>query len=171
MNRTTPKPRNSTKWQLTQVVSRASSTSVISTSTEGPASPTTTKAYQWYSLAAALAPSSEAVYKLGDMFGRGRAVPQDKSKAYRLYERSLELARDDVEFAQPAIRIAAMLIDPDAPSCGIDVIPYALTLYQRTEIGLRIEHRQRHRTYYTKRLREAIEAKTKARKLVEMDDL
>ena len=60
-----------------------------------------------------------AVYKLGDMFGRGRAVPQDKSKAYRLYERSLELARNDVEFAQPAIRIAAMLIDPDAPSCGI----------------------------------------------------
>ena len=78
--------------------------------------PDHTKAYQWYSLAAALAPSSEAVYKLGDMFGRGRAVPQDKSKAYRLYERSLELVRDDVEFVQPAIRIAAMLIDPDAPS-------------------------------------------------------
>ena len=112
--------------------------------------PDHTKAYQWYSLAAALAPSSEAVYKLGDMFGRGRAVPQDKSKAYRLYERSLELVRDDVEFVQPAIRIAAMLIDPDAPSCGIDIAN-----------GM---------TYYTKRLREAIEGQEKARKLVEMDD-
>ncbi|MCI6265156.1 MAG: sel1 repeat family protein [Collinsella sp.] len=128
------------------------------------------KAYQWYSLAAALAPSSEAVYKLGDMFSRGRAVPQDRSKAYRLYERSLELARDDAEFAQPAIRIASMLIDPDAPSCGIDRNPLrALALYQRAEIGLRIDIANG-MTYYAKRLREAIEGQEKARELVEMDN-
>lgn len=128
------------------------------------------KAYQWYSLAAALAPSSEAVYKLGDMFSRGRAVPQDRSKAYRLYERSLELARDDAEFAQPAIRIASMLIDPDAPSRGIDRNPLrALALYQRAEIGLRIDIANG-MTYYAKRLREAIEGQEKARELVEMDN-
>lgn len=92
-----------------------------------------------------------AVYKLGDMFSRGRAVPQDKSKACRLYERSLELARNDAEFAQPAIRIASMLIDPDAPSCGIDIANSM--------------------TYYAKRLREAIEGREKARELVEMGNL
>lgn len=128
------------------------------------------KAYQRYSLAAALAPSSEAAYKLGDMFSRGRAVPQDKLKAYHLYERSLELAHDDVEFAQPAIRIARMLIDPDVSSCGIEPNPLrALALYQRAEIGLRIDIANG-MTYYAKRLREAIEGQEKARKLVEMDD-
>ena len=106
--------------------------------------PDHTKAYQWYSLAAALAPSSEAVYKLGDMFGRGRAVPQDKSKAYRLYERSLELVRDDVEFVQPAIRIAAMLIDPDAPSCGIDRNPLRADALSAHRDWPAHRHRQRH---------------------------
>lgn len=104
------------------------------------------------------------------MFSRGRAVPQDKSKTCRLYERSLELARNDAEFAQPAIRIASMLIDPDAPSCGIDRNPLrALALYQRAEIGLRIDIANG-MTYCTKRLREAIEGQEKARELVEMDN-
>lgn len=104
------------------------------------------------------------------MFGHGRAVPHDKSKTCRLYERSLELVRDDVEFAQPAIRIAAMLIDPDAPSYGIDRNPpRAPVLYQRAEIGLRIDIANS-MTYYAKRLREAIEGQEKALRLVEMDD-
>lgn len=104
------------------------------------------------------------------MFGRGRAVPHDKSKTCRLYERSLELVRDDVEFAQPAIRISAMLIDPDAPSYGIDRNPpRAPVLYQRAEIGLRIDIANS-MTYYAKRLREAIEGQEKALRLVEMDD-
>lgn len=96
------------------------------------------KAYQWYSLAAALAPSSEAVYKLGDMYSRGRAVSRDMKKAYRLYERSLRLAAGDAEFAQPAVRIAKMLIDPQAASWGVEPDPLrALALFQRAEIGLR----------------------------------
>lgn len=70
------------------------------------------KAYQFYSLAAALAPSSEALYKLGDMFSRGKAVPRDMKKAFALYKRSLQLAEGDVEIAQPAIRLANILIDP-----------------------------------------------------------
>ena len=55
------------------------------------------------------------------------------------------------------------------PPAASTVIPYALTLYQRTEIGLRIDIANG-MTYYTKRLREAIEGQEKARKLVEMDD-
>ncbi len=125
------------------------------------------KAYQWYSLAAALAPSSEAVYKLGDMYSRGRAVPEDKSKAYQLYERSLDLAEGSIEVAQPALRIARMLIDPECESYGVAPDPLrALALYQKAEIGLRkdIANGQ---TYYQKRLLEAIEGQAKARALVE----
>lgn len=125
------------------------------------------KAYQWYSLAAALAPSSEAVYKFGDMFNRGKAVPRDMNKAYRLYERSLELARGDAEVAQPAIRIAKILIDPEGPSYGVNPDPLrALALFQQAEIGLRIDIADG-QFYYEKRLQEAIEGQTKARELVE----
>ncbi len=125
------------------------------------------KAYQWYSLAAALAPSSEAVYKLGDMYSRGKAVPEDKRKAYRLYERSLDLAVSPAEVAQPAIRIAHMLIDPECESYGVAPNPLrALVLYQKAEIGLR-EDIANGQTYYQKRLLEAIEGQEKARALVE----
>ncbi len=128
------------------------------------------KAYQWYSLAAALAPSCEATYKLGDMFSRGRAVPRDMKKAYRLYERSLELAYNEAEHAQPALRIAQILIDPEGPSYGVEPDPLrALALFQQAEIGLRIDIANGQR-YYTKRLQEAIEGQEKARALVEMED-
>ena len=50
------------------------------------------------------------------------------------------------------------------------VIPLrALALYQRAEIGLRIDIANG-MTYYAKRLREAIEGQEKARELVEMDN-
>lgn len=127
------------------------------------------KAYQWYSLAAALAPSSEAAYKLGDMFSRGRAVERDMKKANILYEHSLELANSTVEAAQPAIRIARMLIDPEGPSYGVEPNPLrALALYQQAEIGLRIDIANS-QVYYAKRLCEAIEGQEKARELVEDD--
>ena len=128
------------------------------------------KAFQWYALAAALAPSSEAVYKLGDMFSRGRAVPRDRAKAHVLYERSLELARGDVELAQPAVRIAKMLVDPDATSYGVKPDPLrALALFQQAEIGLRLDIADG-QTYYAKRLQEAIEGQRRARDLIETDD-
>ncbi len=127
------------------------------------------KAYQWYSLAAALAPSSEAVYKLGDMFSRGKAVPRDMSKAHLLYERSLDLAHTDVEAAQPAVRIAKMLIDPEGPSYGVEPDPLrALALFQKAEIGLRIDIADG-QTYYAKRLQEALESQLKAREMVEAE--
>lgn len=125
------------------------------------------KAYQWYSLAAALAPSCEAVYKLGDMFSRGTAVARDMKKAYRLYERSLELARDEAERAQPAVRIARMLVDSACSSYGVESNPLrALSLFQQAEIGLRIDIADG-QTYYAKRLQEAIEGQVMARELID----
>lgn len=127
------------------------------------------KAYRCYSLAAALAPSSEAAYKLGDMFSRGRAVPRDMGKAYRLYERSLDLACDDVQRAQPAVRIAKMLIDPEGPSYGVQPdLLRALALFQQAEIGLRKDIADG-QTYYAKRLQEAIEGQSRAREMVEAE--
>lgn len=131
--------------------------------------PDYTKAYQWYSLAAALAPSCEAVYKLGDMFSRGRAVPRDMRRAHQLYERSLSLAGNEVEAAQPAIRIAKMLIDPEGSSYGVEPDPLrTLALFQQAEFGLRIDIAHG-LTYYTKRLQEAIEGQTQARALLEAE--
>ncbi len=125
------------------------------------------KAFQWYSLAASLAPSSEAVCKLGDMFGSGKFVLCDKKKAYRLYERSLELACTDVELAQPAVRIAGMLIDPRGALYGVELDPMrALSLYQVAEIGLRKDIADG-MTYYAKRLQEAIEGQEKARAMLD----
>ena len=125
------------------------------------------KAYQFYSLAAALAPSSEALYKLGDMFSRGKAVPRDMRKAFALYKRSLQLAEGDVEIAQPAIRLAKILIDPMSWDFGVDADPLeALRLFQMAEIGLRKDIADG-QYYYEKRLQEAIEGQKKAREMVE----
>ena len=125
------------------------------------------QAYRWYSLAAALAPSCEAAYKLGDMFARGRAVPRDMKKAYRLYERSLALAHNDAQRAQPAFRIAQVLIDPEGPSYGVESNPLrALALFQQAEIGMRIDIAEG-QAYYAKRLEEAIVGQENARALLE----
>ncbi len=128
------------------------------------------KAYQFYSLAAALAPSSEALYKLGDMFSRGKAVPRDMRKAFALYKRSLQLAEGDVEIAQPAIRLAKILIDPMSWDFGVDADPLeALRLFQMAEIGLRKDIADG-QYYYEKRLQEAIEGQKKAREAIEFFD-
>lgn len=128
------------------------------------------KAYRYYSLAAALASSSEAAYKLGDMYSRGRGVKRDMKKAHALYMRSLDLAKGDVAAAQPAIRLAKMYIDPEGPGYGVECDPlYALALFQRAEIGLRkdIANGQ---FYYKKRLVEAIEGQVAARQMLEMSE-
>lgn len=128
------------------------------------------KAYQLYSLAAALSPSSEALYKLGDMFSRGKAVPRDMRKAFALYKRSLQLAEGDVEIAQPAIRLANILIDPMSWDFGVDADPLeALRLFQMAEIGLRKDIADG-QYYYEKRLQEAIEGQKKAREAIEFFD-
>ena len=128
------------------------------------------KAYECYSLAAALAPSFEAAYKLGDMYARGKAVDRDMHRAHMLWERSLDLSQNVVERAQPAIRIAQLLVDPECERWGIDADPLrALKLFQDAEVGLRIDIADG-QYYYKKRLREAIEGQEVARSRVEEED-
>lgn len=128
------------------------------------------KAYECYSLAAALAASFEAAYKLGDMYARGRAVERDMRSAHMLWERSLELSQGVVERAQPAVRIAQLLVDPECERWGIDPNPLrALKLFQDAEVGLRIDIADGQH-YYKRRLREAIEGQEVARALLEKED-
>ena len=110
----------------------------------------------------------EAAYKLGDMYSRGITGQRDLPKAKALWERSLELADGIVEIAQPAVRIAKLLIDPSAWEQGIERDPLrALSLYQQAEIGLRIDITVNGMTYYQRRLDEAIAGQELARDLVE----
>lgn len=128
------------------------------------------RAYRCYALAVALAPSCEAVYKLGDMYSRGITGQRDLPKAKALWERSLELADGIVETAQPAVRIAKLLVDPSAWEQGIERDPLrALSLYQQAEIGLRIDITVNGMTYYQRRLDEAIAGQDVARAMVETD--
>lgn len=129
------------------------------------------KAYRCYALAVALVPSCEAAYKLGDMYSRGITGQRDLLKAKALWERSLEIADGIVEVAQPAVRIAKLLIDPSAWEQGIERDPLrALSLYQQAEIGLRIDITVNGMTYYQRRLDEAIAGQEFARDLVEADE-
>lgn len=127
------------------------------------------KAYRYFALAAALDQSSEAVYKLGDMYARGQAVERDMAKAYQLWKRSLDLAEGIVEIAQPAVRIAQLLVsEEDAGAAGIETDPLqALHLFQQAEVGLRIDI-DNGQTYYRKRLEEAIEGQQAARDLLDV---
>lgn len=126
------------------------------------------KAFEYYSLAAALTQMSEAVYKLGDMFARGQAVAKDEAKAVQLWRKSFELAEGPQELAQPAIRLAPLYLD-GSEKAQIDSNPMkALQFYQLAEIGLRMDINEG-LTYYKKRLRQAIEGQEKAR--LRLDDV
>lgn len=130
------------------------------------------KAYRCYALAAMLTRSSEAAYKLGDIYSRGIGGVSDLRTAMNLWGHSLDLAESIVEAAQPAFRIARTLIDPEAAEAGIERDPLrALSLFQQAEIGLRIDITENGMTYYEKRLQEAIEGQQRARELVEMRGL
>ena len=126
------------------------------------------KAFQYYALAAALAPSCEATYKLGDMYSRGVAVERDMCVANALWEKAFELANNREDLAQPAARIAKLLMDPDCAQWDIKPDPLrALSLYQTAEVGLRLSIANG-ATYYKKRLQEVIEGQGWARELVEL---
>lgn len=93
------------------------------------------KAYQYYSLAAALTQKSEALYKLGDMYSRGRTVQKDEAMALQLWEKSLEEAQGVSEVAQPAIRLAPIYLE-GPEDCGVEQNALlALDLYQKAEVG------------------------------------
>ena len=81
-----------------------------------------------------------------------------------------QTAQSDKEYAQPAIRIARILIDPDCFEYDIDPDPLrALALFQRAEIGLRLDIADG-QFYYKKRLQEAIEGQEITRAMVEDED-
>ena len=86
--------------------------------------------------------------------------------ALSLWERSLALAQGVVLTAQPALRIAQLLIDPDCVDWNIEPDPLrALSLFQQAEIGLRIDITENGLTYYRKRLQEAVDGEARAREL------
>ena len=129
------------------------------------------KAFRFYALAAALAPSCEATYKLGDMFSRGQATEANLTFAKALWERSLELAESPALAAQPAIRIARLLIDPNSAELGIELDPLrALSLFQRAEVGLRMDIADG-LYYYRRRLAEAIKGQAQARAMLDDDSI
>lgn len=126
------------------------------------------KAFMQYAKVAALTGHTEALYKMGDMYSRAKVVEQDLRAAYRLYESSLKAAGSDVVLlAQPAIRLAKLVADPNNHSWDIPYDPMrALALYQLAERGLRIDiaHGQ---TYYKERLQEAIEGQERMREVLD----
>ena len=125
-------------------------------------------AYRCYALAAALAPSSEALCKLGDMYSRGKAVPRNVRRAHDLWERSLEQSTTVVETAQPAIRIAQLLVGSDRELVGLEPDPLrALSLFQQAEVGLRIDIANG-ASYYRKLLQHAIDGQQQARDLMDL---
>lgn len=101
------------------------------------------------------------------MYSRSKFVERDMAKAYQLWSRSLELAEGVVEVAQPAIRIAQLILSNDREQAGVDFDPmHALLLFQQAEIGLRIDI-DNGQTYYRKRHEEAIEGQERARTIID----
>lgn len=130
--------------------------------------PDYSKALVQYAKAAALWESAEALYRLGDMFNRGKGVEADKSAAYKLYERSFEESEHNAPVhAQAAFRVAKIVGNPDCTDLGATFDPLrALQLYQVAEYGLRIDI-SNGLTYYRKRLSEAIEGQEKMREILD----
>lgn len=125
------------------------------------------KAYAFYSFAAAAFDDPEALYKMGDMFARGKGVERDERAAYTLWMRSFDGAEDVRIKAQAALRMAQALMDPEsAARIGIPCDPlYCLELFQLAERGLRLSISEG-LTYYEKRLGEAMEGQCEAREML-----
>ena len=128
------------------------------------------RAFMQYAKVVALCEHFEAYYKMGDMYSRAKVVERDLHAAYRLYERSLKVAVGDVQKAQPAIRIAKLISDPDNTKLGIPYDPMrALELYQLAERGLRVDIANG-ATYYRRRLEEAISGQELMRAVLDGND-
>ena len=125
------------------------------------------KAYMYYSFAATVYGSSEALYKMGDLFASGCGVGANKKAALTLWQQALDNAADPENKGQAAFRMAQVLVDAGAcAELGIEFDPLmALQLFQTAEIGLRISVQQG-LTYYEKRLQQAIDGQQQARELL-----
>lgn len=112
-------------------------------------------AFECYSFTLALKISPEALYKLGDLYNRGKGIPQNKRKAFQLYVRSLDLAESYTDRAHPTLRIAKIIVDPkgDWEAYGTTCDPLkALSLFQNAEHGYRLLILNENFTYYKKHL-------------------
>ena len=126
------------------------------------------RAFKCYATVAASGDFSEALYKLGDMYARGQAVPENKQLAYDFWKSSYDVAEDIEERCQPAFRMAGAHLDPDAKELyGCSFSPLnSLVLYQQAEVGLRISVKKG-MYYYEERLQQAIEGQAAARALLD----
>lgn len=126
------------------------------------------KAYMYYSFAAAAFQNAEALYKMGDMFSAGKGVEQSKNAAITLWQQSFDSSEDPEIKAQPALRMAQVLVDPEeCKKLGVKHDPLmALQLFQTAEIGLRMSIANG-LSYYERRLDEAIDGQKHARQLLD----
>ncbi|RRF99662.1 MAG: sel1 repeat family protein [Coriobacteriaceae bacterium] len=124
------------------------------------------KAYQCYSVAAALTENYEAIYKLGDVYARGYLGKPDMDTAMELWEKSYDIAQRPPQIAQPAFRIAQQYLKPGKYFDPEFDPLHALRLFQEAETGLRISVALGH-PYYKERLQEAIEGQRQARKVLD----
>lgn len=128
------------------------------------------RAYEYYTLAAALWPTSESVYKLGDMYANGDAVERDMLRARTLWEHSLDIAESVEEVALASIRIAPLLIDRSGDNGGAEFDPKkALDYFQKAEIGIRriLKRLSYDSIYYQEFLDEALDGQAKARAILD----
>lgn len=131
------------------------------------AEPNYINAYRCYSFAATLGDAPEALYKMGDIFSRGKAFGRDIRAAFQLWTKSFEVAKNlgDIENqAQAAIRLAPYYLESDkADEVNIESDEFcALRLYQIAEAGIRLSIKGG-LTYYEKRLQQAIQGQEAAR--------
>lgn len=125
------------------------------------------KAYEIYARAAALIGNFEALYKLGDMYSRGKAVNKDMKAAASLWLKSYDVSENSLERGHAAFRLAKLIISPDADKHGLDYDPLAaLNLFQEAEVGFRIEMKNG-ACYYEKSMQKAIEGQEQARELLD----
>ena len=127
--------------------------------------PDYTKAYELYSRAAALTESFEALYKLGNMYSRGKGVERDLNAASDLWIKSYKVAKSRFEKGHAAFRLAKAFISSTsvAEKYGLEHDPFkALELFQEAEITFRVEIANG-ASYYKKNLQAAIEGQNDAR--------
>lgn len=123
------------------------------------------EAHRLYALAAALSQSGEALCKLGDMYARGKAVAKDMHTAKRLYRRALDASDSLRDSAQPALRLAKMIINATQPVFSKDDLFEALILFQQAEVGFRMAIADGER-YFEKSLHECIEGQARSREML-----
>ena len=125
------------------------------------------KAFEIYARSAALVGNFESLYKLGDMYSRGKAVEKNMRAAVSLWVKSYEVAESIVEKGHAAFRLAKLIISDSADDYGLEYDPItALNLFQEAEFCFRVEIKNG-ASYYRKSLCQAMEGQEQARDLLD----